>query len=280
MRGTSRTWWGGRFIAALEGFTDEGRLQRGRGYSDDSRILAFSIDGARVAAEVRGNVNAYFGVYTEPRYAVEIQLSPLAANDWARAIAALGARASWVAKLLMGEMPDDIEAAFSGARHTLLPASRKDFARTQCTCPDGVNPCKHIAGVYYRLARELDRDPLLLLELRGIARERLRDSLANTPLGEALVGLMDDEQLVPEVVDSYYTRLVPRPSREGPDYERFWRGERPLPTRVEPLTPAEIPGILVRKGGDYPPFWEGNAPFVELMEELYLRVRTRNKDAL
>lgn len=35
----SKTWWGQKFIAALEDFTDSGRLQRGRGYSGDSRIL-------------------------------------------------------------------------------------------------------------------------------------------------------------------------------------------------------------------------------------------------
>ena len=37
----SRTWWGQKFISALESFTDSGRLQRGRAYSGDSRILHF-----------------------------------------------------------------------------------------------------------------------------------------------------------------------------------------------------------------------------------------------
>jgi hypothetical protein len=39
----SRTWWGQRFIAALESFTDSGRLQRGRSYAGPSRILSISI---------------------------------------------------------------------------------------------------------------------------------------------------------------------------------------------------------------------------------------------
>ncbi len=34
-----RTWWGQRFIAALEQFTDGARLARGRGYANSSRIL-------------------------------------------------------------------------------------------------------------------------------------------------------------------------------------------------------------------------------------------------
>ena len=34
----AKTWWGQRFIEALEDFTDSGRLQRGRSYSTDNRI--------------------------------------------------------------------------------------------------------------------------------------------------------------------------------------------------------------------------------------------------
>jgi uncharacterized Zn finger protein len=278
-RSRSRTWWGERFIAALEGFMDEGRLERGRSYSGDSRILAFAIDDARVTATVRGNVNPYFGVYKEPRYKVEIRLAPLAEKDWSRAIQAIGTRAAFVAKLLTGQMPDDIETAFKGAKHTLLPAHENDFARAECSCPDWVRPCKHIAGVYYRLAGMLDHDPLLLFELRGIRRDRLRETLAETPLGQALVGLMDDDGLVPEPVESLFAR--PQSAAEpSPDFERFWHGKHPVPSRIEPIAPAEIPAILVRKGGDNPPFWDQDASFIELMKALYLRVRTKNKDRL
>ena len=277
-RGQSRTWWGERFIAALEGFMDEGRLKRGRGYSGDSRILDFEIADGTVEAEVRGNVNPYFGVYKEPRYEVEIRLAPLAEKDWKRAIRVIGTRAAFVAKLLTGEMPDDIESAFKGAKQTLLPASQKSFARAECSCPDWVRPCKHIAGVYYRLARALDHDPLLLFELRGIPRDRPRQALAETPLGQALVGLMDDEGLLPEPVESFFTRALP--AAEPPDYERFWHGAHPVPSHIEPIAPAEIPAILVRKGGENPPFWDQDASFIELMEALYLRVRTKNKEQL
>ena len=43
----------------------------------------------------------------------------------------------------------------------------KDFALYECSCPDVANPYKYIAGVYFRLAGQLDRDPFLLFELRG-----------------------------------------------------------------------------------------------------------------
>ena len=56
-----RTWWGQRFIGALEALMDEGRLRRGRSYSGPSRLLEFAIEGNDIRARVRGNINPYFG---------------------------------------------------------------------------------------------------------------------------------------------------------------------------------------------------------------------------
>ena len=79
MSNPGRTWWGSRFLEALEGFTDSGRLQRGRGYSSDSRILDFAITNGLVTATVRGNVNPYLGVYEEPHYKTRIRMAPISA---------------------------------------------------------------------------------------------------------------------------------------------------------------------------------------------------------
>jgi uncharacterized Zn finger protein len=278
MAALGRTWWGQRFIAALEGFTDRGRLQRGRGYSGESRILAFAIKDGLVSATVRGNVNPYYGVYKEPRYETRIRMTPIPSAEWAKAIAHLGSNAALVAKLLMHEMPDNIDAAFASMRLHLLPASRKDFALTDCSCPDYANPCKHIAGVYYRLASQLDRDPFLLFELRGLSRKQLQQALSATPLGKALASLADDPSAPIEAAESFYTRHTAAPSTG--DYRSFWHGAKRLPGEIEPATPPAVPAILVKKGGEFPPFWDRDTPFVAVMEELYLRVREKNKDAL
>jgi uncharacterized Zn finger protein len=41
-----------------------------------------------------------------------------------------------------------------------------------------------------------------------------------------------------------------------------------------------IPAIVVKKQGDYPAFWQKDASFITVMEELYQRVRTKNKDVI
>jgi uncharacterized Zn finger protein len=273
-----RTWWGQRFIAALEGFTDSGRLQRGRAYSGDRRILDFAIADSTVTATVRGNVNPYFGVYKEPQYKIRIRMTPIPTAGWNKAIAHLGSNAALVSKLLMNEMPDTIDDAFADVKLHLLPRSRQDFALTDCSCPDYANPCKHIAGAYYRLAGRLDSDPFLLFELRGLTRERLHRALSATPLGKALAALMAEEPADLAPAESFFTR--PAAATSTPDYRAFWQGKKRLPTEIEPATPAAVPAILIRKGGDYPAFWDKDVSFIEVMQTLYLRVREKNKDDL
>ena len=300
MSSHGKTWWGQRFIAALEEQMDAGRLQRGRSYRGPSRILGFEIaaDGA-VSASVRGNVNPYFGVTKEPRYKVALQLTPIPAKARKTLIAQLGSRADLVSRLLMNEMPDDIDAAFAASGFTLLPRSEQDFARTDCSCPDYANPCKHIAGVYYRLADQLDQDPLLLFELRGLGRARLRAELAKTPLGQALAPLMsDDDEAPPEPVASLYPPLLPqalpqaapqsgaaaRAEEAGAaavDARAFWHAPAPLPEdEPQSAEAASVPAMLVKKGGDFPPFWDRSQSFIAVMEEFYRRVKSKQKQRL
>src|SRR3990170_1208237 len=169
----SRTWWGERFIEALEQFTDPARLKRGRSYAKGGKVLNYKLSTGEITATVRGSVNPYFGVYKEPRYKVSIAITPISVKQWSKVIQEIASKASFVSKLLMNEVPDRIEEVFAKTGLHLLPHSSKDF-KTDCSCPDWANPCKHIAGVYYLVASELDHNPFLLFELRGLSKEALK----------------------------------------------------------------------------------------------------------
>src|SRR3954449_1858510 len=58
------------------------------------------------------------------------------------------------------------------AKLSLFPQKQADL-KTECSCPDWSNPCKHVAAVYYLLGEEFDRDPFLLFRLRGLSRDEL-----------------------------------------------------------------------------------------------------------
>ncbi|MFM7886949.1 MAG: SWIM zinc finger family protein [Pseudanabaena sp.] len=275
----SRTWWGQKFISALESFTDSGRLQRGRSYSGDSRILQFNISKGIATAIIRGNVNPYFGVYKEPKYATELKMTAIAAKDWTKIIENMSSKASVVAKLLLNEVPENIEDSFTVVGKHLLPYSSKDF-HTQCSCPDYSNPCKHIAGLCYRLAGEMDQNPFLLFEMRGISKEDLQAELLKSPLGKALASELGNRTLDPESATSYFTRPQSVAIAEASTLKQFWQGHKRLPSAIPFATPANVSAITIKKQGDHPPFWHKDNSFIETMEELYTRVRTKNSSLL
>ncbi len=210
MAGFSRTWWGQQFIEALERFTDPARLGRGRSYAHGGRILSHEIKGGKVSAKVRGSINPYFGVYEEPIYTTTVALEPISRANWTRVIAELSAWAAPVTKLLLNEMPDDIDETFGRLGLHLLPGGQGDFT-TRCSCPDWANPYKHVAGVCCLLASALDQDPFLLFELRGLARDQLRVELEKSPLGQLLASEFDQPEIDVRPAPSYYTRPAVEP---------------------------------------------------------------------
>ena len=276
---TIRTWWGQRFIAALERFTDTARLARGRGYANESRIKSWKLDQGGITAKMRGNVNPYYGVYKEPTYDTRIALKAIPKDDWAILIRHLGSRAAFVSRLLLNEVPDNIEKPFEVMDLHFLPHDARDM-QTRCSCPDYANPCKHVAGLCYFLSARLDQDPFLLFELRGMPRDELFKQLRNTPLGKALAQSFLAENSAPlTAADAYFTRPIARPQPDLADPQDYWRGRKRLPDSLEaaPAAPL-VPALLVKKGGAYPEFWEQAASLPETMESVYEAIRKHSKD--
>ncbi len=271
----SRTWWGKRFIEALEAFTDTNRLGRGRSYARNGKILNYEVDGSKITAKVKGSINPYFGVYKEPLYKVSIEIKPISTQHWSKGIKRMATKASVVSKLLLNEVPDNIEDCFANLDAHLLPHSSKDF-KTNCSCPDYANPCKHIAGVYYLVASQLDEDPFLLFELRGLSRDKLQQELAKSPLGKVLSSAMSTNKEAEVVTaNSYYTKPEAVSLPKSIDLKTFWSGTQPTDIAEEEASHTTVPAILIKKAGDYPAFWKSDTSFIEVMEDFYTRVRTK-----
>jgi uncharacterized Zn finger protein len=275
----AKTWWGRRFIEVLESFTDPNCLARGRQYLSGHRISGWQVQGNRVEATLRGRVSPYYGVYEEPVYEARIEFMPIDDAAWNEAVRHVGEKAGFVARLLFNEMPDEIEQPLAELGVSLLPCSRKDIA-ARCSCPDGENPCKHVAGLYHLLAQRLDQDPFLLFELRGLSRRELVRRLKTTPLGSALASALTEEPAELRPAESYFTRPDPVPRPVAVAARDFWRGAKRLPAGVEPPQPAAVSGILIRKGGDHPAFWDKEESFVEAMDAFYEQVRKKAKEWL
>lgn len=162
-----KNWWATRWIAAMEKVMDRGRLGRGRRYARRGQVLYLEAGQGQVKAEVQGS--------RRTPYKVTISLTPLSEKDWAKVIKALAERPYFVAQLLAGEMPQEIEEAFQAVKLDLFPTKRE--LRQACNCPDWAEVCKHLAAVHYILAERFDEDPFLLFRLRGKAQEEILASL-------------------------------------------------------------------------------------------------------
>jgi uncharacterized Zn finger protein len=158
------TWWSQRFVAALESYGLGGRMGRGRRYARTGQVRSLDVRPGLFVAQVQGS--------RRTPYSVTITMRKPTAKQWMAIDAAMLSRIGFVAALLAGEVPADLEAVFSAAGTTLLPATWAHLT-ARCSCPDPANPCKHIAAVLYVFADQLDGDPWLLLAWRGRTRDEV-----------------------------------------------------------------------------------------------------------
>lgn len=187
-------WWADRWIKALKVLMDSGRLSRGRSYARRGQVMEIDVEPGHISARVQGS--------RRTPYKVGIALQPLSDRQWGKVFDALAEQAIFAAQLLNGEMPPDIDQVFDAVQVPLFPASRGDL-KTDCSCPDWANPCKHIAAVYYLLGERFDEDPFLLFELRG----RSKDEVVAALRERRVQGMeaVDEAIYVPDAVEAVET---------------------------------------------------------------------------
>lgn len=174
------SWWSRRFTEVLESYGLGTRMQRGRRYARTGQVLSLDVRAALLAAQVQGS--------RRTPYLVTISLPEPTTSQWHAIDTAIAAKVGFVARLLAGEIPPDLEEVFRAAGIDLFPGTWA-AVRSDCSCPDWENPCKHIAAVLYLFADQLDADPWLLLAWRG----RTRDQILEPLRGQARIDTTADE---------------------------------------------------------------------------------------
>ncbi len=187
-------WWADRWIKALKVLMDSGRLSRGRSYARRGQVIEINVEPGHVSARVQGS--------RRRPYKVSIKLQPLSNRQWNKVFDALAEQAIFAAQLLNGEMPVDIEQVFDAVKVALFPAARGDL-KTDCSCPDWANPCKHIAAVYYLMGERFDKDPFLLFELRGRSKDEVIAALRERRVQG--MGTVDEKDYVPDAIEAVET---------------------------------------------------------------------------
>jgi uncharacterized Zn finger protein len=252
-RGTfAETWWGKRWLAALERLSVGGRLERGRSYARKGQVLDLTITPGKVTARVQGS-------RPQP-YSVSIGLATIGRPARRKVAQALSENLRIAAGLMAGEMPPEIEPAFADAGLPLFP-ERADELATKCSCPDWSNPCKHVAAVYFLLAEEFDRDPFLLFRLRGIEREEIVQLVDAAPTAAAAMASIagDPAETLPT------------------DAASFWQGTAITGSGAGDVTPPTSPAPLAKRLGAVP-FWRGEEDFLTALVQAYQTAGSRGME--
>ncbi len=151
--------WGRWFVDALEHSRESARLVRGRSYATTGKVSTIEFEGRRVVARVKG--------HSLPFYTVRIDFPDLAEKDRERLFAAIESDPLLLTRIEAGEFPEELIELLKQTKIKLFPETWSSMRRS-CTCPDWGDPCKHMAAVYYVIAREMDRDPSIIFKLRGL----------------------------------------------------------------------------------------------------------------
>ena len=249
----TKNWWANRWIEAMERLMDPGRLGRGRTYARKGQVLSVEETRNGVKARVQGS--------RPTPYKVTIRVEPLNDAQWEKVIDVLAGQSLFAAQLLAGEMPQDIEEAFSAAGESLFPARRGDLV-TDCSCPDWANPCKHVAAAHYILGERIDDDPFLLFRLRGRTQEQILLALRQRRAGEA----------APEEDGEEEGEIEAAPPLEAV-LDRFWELGEPLDNFPLVIKAPAIESPLLKRLGP-PPFLPD--PPIESLLGAPLRLITRS----
>jgi len=162
-------WWVEQWMELINGYRFKKRLERAWEYARSGNVLSIRFEGRRVHARVQGSDS-------DP-YKVKLWLDVLSDDDWGYVLEALSQKARWSAQLLAGVMPQDIERAFAASGKRLFPFKLQEV-RSECSCPDKANPCKHVSAVFYLMGDRFSEDPFVLFQLRGRTRSQLLGELA------------------------------------------------------------------------------------------------------
>jgi len=251
------TWWSKRWISVLESFGWSNRLQRGRSYARKGQVIDMEMGKGEVLSHVQGS--------RRKPYKVTIQIDQILDKEWEKVSDAMAEQAIFAAKLLAGDMPEDIEDAFEAAGMSLFP--QESDLDTDCSCPDWANPCKHIAAVYYLLGERFDEDPFLIFLLRGRSKEELMELLRQRRAGTTQSAGESDSAKPAKALAGSQSAIKHEPPGLAAT-SSFWDFKEPLDEfRVEISSPEVALAVLRRLGK--PSFWRSRKQFDRLFSSTY-----------
>ncbi|MBW4677626.1 MAG: SWIM zinc finger family protein [Desmonostoc geniculatum HA4340-LM1] len=221
----SREWWSQQWLDLLDSYRFKKRLERARNYARQGNVLSIEFKGAKVLARVQGSE-------VEP-YKVSLSLEPFSDEQWGYVIETMSQKAIFAAKLLAGEMPQNIAEVFTANGLSLFPFTLSDV-HSKCSCPDKANPCKHIGAIYYQLGDRFSEDPFVLFQLRGRTKEQIISDLRQLRSGKIQADTSETPDVQQSIPDNKYSVKI----------DSFWQYNEPLESSLVVIVPSSSETVL------------------------------------
>ncbi len=222
---TNREWWSQQWLDLLDSYRFKKRLERARNYARQGNVLSIEFKGAKVLARVQGSE-------VEP-YKVSLSLEPFSDEEWGYVIETMSQRAIFAAKLLAGEMPQNIEEVFTKNGLSLFPFTLSDV-QSKCSCPDKANPCKHVGAIYYQLSDRFSEDPFVLFQLRGRTKEQIISDLRKLRGVRVEVVTTETPNIQELAANNQYAVTT----------DAFWQYNEPLESSLVVIVPSGSETVL------------------------------------
>ncbi len=154
-----KTWWGQQWLNALTSIDEANRLPRGKTYANKGAVQGLLISDNQISASIRGS---------KPRpYKAKLSVPLFTASERDALLKQIRKNPVVLAQLLNRQLPQELVQFGDQHGIRLFPHSFHDLSMG-CSCPDYAVPCKHLAAVIYVIANEIDRNPFLVFQLKGL----------------------------------------------------------------------------------------------------------------
>jgi uncharacterized Zn finger protein len=274
----NRQWWVERWLELLDSYRFKKRLERARSYAREGHVLSIEFENSQVLATVQGSE-------VEP-YQVSLKLDPFNDEDWHYVITTLAEKAIYSAQLLAGQMPESIEKVFIKNGLNLFPFNLSDI-RSNCSCPDKANPCKHIGAIYYQLADRFSEDPFVIFQLRGRTKSQILAELRQLRSQNTLFSI-EEAKNIGEKSRAIASDLLPLESTNQSTkkdkiskllkneiltkIETFWQYDEPLDSSLVVIIPPTNQKDILELLGTLPLPYEEAQEVKQSLQQIYQTV--------
>ncbi len=192
------TWWGEKWLDALNNMDYSNRLPRGQRYARNGSVVFIEIESNNITAKVSGR--------RPSPYKITMNITPFTKKEKKRIVSIISQNPYYMSQLEGRLLPPELYKELNKEKIKLFPSSWKEMGM-HCSCPDWAVPCKHLAAVVYIIANEIDKNPFLVFGMHNFDLVKELNLSAGRNMGEDIISIASLTVEKPKKFNYYREKL-------------------------------------------------------------------------